>query len=62
MPNIVPLPSDHGPWLAEIKTRKHAAKQQAALSRVKSLGKIRQLSKSLLDDCLEGTIWWCSAS
>ena len=32
MPAIVPLPSDYGPWLAELKARIHAAQQQAALS------------------------------
>jgi predicted nuclease of restriction endonuclease-like (RecB) superfamily len=30
MPDIVPLPSDYGPWLAELKARIHAAQQQAA--------------------------------
>ena len=32
MPAIVPLPSDYGPWLAELKARIHAAQQQAARS------------------------------
>ena len=32
MPDIVPLPSDYGPWLAELKTRIHAAQQRAARS------------------------------
>jgi predicted nuclease of restriction endonuclease-like (RecB) superfamily len=30
MPDIVPLPSDYGPWLAELKAQIHAAQQQAA--------------------------------
>ncbi len=30
MPDLVPLPSDYGPWLAELKSRIHAAQQQAA--------------------------------
>ncbi|MEA5414155.1 PDDEXK nuclease domain-containing protein [Synechococcus sp. BA-132 BA5] len=32
MPAIVPLPSDYGPWLAELKARIHVAQQQAARS------------------------------
>jgi predicted nuclease of restriction endonuclease-like (RecB) superfamily len=32
MPDIVPLPSDYGPWLAELKARIHAAQQRAARS------------------------------
>ncbi len=32
MPDIVPLPSDYGPWLAELKAQIHAAQQQAARS------------------------------
>ena len=32
MPAIVPLPSDYGPWFAELKARIHAAQQQAARS------------------------------
>ena len=32
MPAIVPLPSDYGPWLAELKARINAAQQQAARS------------------------------
>lgn len=30
MPDIVPLPSDYGPWLAELKVQIHAAQQRAA--------------------------------
>ena len=30
MPDIVPLPVDYGPWLAELKARIHAAQQRAA--------------------------------
>ena len=30
MPDIVPLPSDYGPWLADFKARIHAAQQRAA--------------------------------
>lgn len=30
MPDIVPLPSDYGPWLTELKAQIHAAQQQAA--------------------------------
>ena len=30
MPDIVPLPSDYGPWLADLKAQIHAAQQQAA--------------------------------
>ena len=32
MPDIVPLPPDYGPWLAELKARIHAAQQRAARS------------------------------
>jgi predicted nuclease of restriction endonuclease-like (RecB) superfamily len=32
MPDIVPLPVDYGPWLAELKARIHAAQQRAARS------------------------------
>jgi predicted nuclease of restriction endonuclease-like (RecB) superfamily len=32
MTDIVPLPSDYGPWLAELKTRIHQAQQRAARS------------------------------
>lgn len=32
MPDIVPLPADYGPWLAELKGRIHAAQQRAALA------------------------------
>ena len=32
MPDLLPLPSDYGPWLAELKTRIHQAQQQAARS------------------------------
>jgi predicted nuclease of restriction endonuclease-like (RecB) superfamily len=32
MPDLVPLPADYGPWLAELKARIHAAQQQAARS------------------------------
>jgi len=32
MTDIVPLPSDYGPWLAELKTRIHKAQQRAARS------------------------------
>jgi len=30
MPDVVPLPADYGPWLAELKARIHAAQQRAA--------------------------------
>ncbi len=32
MTDIVPLPADYGPWLAELKGRIHAAQQRAALA------------------------------
>jgi predicted nuclease of restriction endonuclease-like (RecB) superfamily len=32
MTDIIPLPSDYGPWLAELKTRIHQAQQRAARS------------------------------
>ena len=32
MPDIAPVPADYGPWLAELKTRIHAAQQRAALA------------------------------
>lgn len=32
MTDIIPLPSDYGPWLAELKTRIHLAQQRAARS------------------------------
>lgn len=32
MPDIVPLPPDYGPWLADLKERIHAAQQRAALA------------------------------
>jgi len=32
MTDIVPLPSDYAPWLAELKTRIHKAQQRAARS------------------------------
>ena len=32
MPDLVPLPADYGPWLAELKTRIHQAQQRAARS------------------------------
>jgi len=32
MTEIIPLPSDYGPWLAELKTRIHQAQQRAARS------------------------------
>ena len=32
MTDIIPLPSDYGPWLAELKTRIHKAQQRAARS------------------------------
>ena len=30
MTEIIPLPSDYGPWLSELKARIHAAQQRAA--------------------------------
>ena len=30
VPDVVPLPADYGPWLAELKARIHAAQQRAA--------------------------------
>jgi len=32
MTDIVPLPADYGPWLANLKERIHAAQQRAALA------------------------------
>jgi len=32
MTDIIPLPSDYGPWLAELKTRIHQAQQRASRS------------------------------
>jgi hypothetical protein len=32
MTDIIQLPSDYGPWLAELKTRIHQAQQRAARS------------------------------
>ena len=32
MPEIVPLPADYAAWLAELKTRIHAAQQRASLA------------------------------
>jgi predicted nuclease of restriction endonuclease-like (RecB) superfamily len=32
MPDIVPLPADYAPWLAELKTRIHTAQQRASLA------------------------------
>ena len=32
MPEIIPLPPDYAPWLAELKSRIHIAQQRAALA------------------------------
>lgn len=50
MPDLVPLPSDYGPWLAELKARIHAAQQQAARSVNRELVLLYwQIGRGILD-------------
>jgi predicted nuclease of restriction endonuclease-like (RecB) superfamily len=50
MPDIVPLPSDYGPWLAELKAQIHTAQQQAARSVNRELVLLYwQIGRGILD-------------
>lgn len=50
MPDIVPLPPDYAPWLAELKARIHAAQQRATLAVNRELVLLYwQIGRDILD-------------